>query len=541
MPPWSQAREAEAAWNERLAQLRPACRSASASWSGPWTPPATNSTWPWAAWPSGSASWSAGPPNCPRYERELAEVRARLAQLAEQQARARRGPGTAPGAGRGIGRPGGTQRATAGRDGGPARKSSTCWTREAGEAQCPLCGQALSDEHRDELAAQFEAEGKALADAHRANTARRREIAAEQQAAGGRELQALDRELAGQPAQQRREAQLEQALAEAQQAAAELETARAEMAEAGEPTPGRRLCPRRAGRAGPPGRRAGGPGLRRRGPRARPGQQVAALAEFEAAHQRLQTALERVDDERAALADLQARQARWQETLADDRAQRDGPGRRGGPPAGGDGPGAGRSAESWRTCRPSRPGRGWSWAPPSRNWITATTWPRSASGTRPTGRSVVEEKAIFDELRLAFGKKGIQAMIIEAAIPEIEYEANRLLARMTDGRMHVRFETQRETLKRRHRRDAGHQHRRRAGHPALRAVLRRRGVSRQFRHPHRPEQAAGPARRRAAPDCWSSTRALAPRTPRAASAWWRPSTRSRTILPVSWSSPTSRS
>jgi exonuclease SbcC len=38
-------------------------------------------------------------------------------------------------------------------------------------------------------------------------------------------------------------------------------------------------------------------------------------------------------------------------------------------------------------------------------------------------------------------------MIIEAAIPEIEYEANELLARMTDGRMHVRFETQRETLK----------------------------------------------------------------------------------------------
>ena len=38
-------------------------------------------------------------------------------------------------------------------------------------------------------------------------------------------------------------------------------------------------------------------------------------------------------------------------------------------------------------------------------------------------------------------------MIIEASIPEIEYEANRLLARMTEGRMHVRFETQRETLK----------------------------------------------------------------------------------------------
>jgi exonuclease SbcC len=60
---------------------------------------------------------------------------------------------------------------------------------------------------------------------------------------------------------------------------------------------------------------------------------------------------------------------------------------------------------------------------------------------------VADEKAVFEELRLAFGKKGVQAMIIEAAIPEIEYEANQLLSRMTEGRMHVRFETQRETLK----------------------------------------------------------------------------------------------
>ena len=58
-----------------------------------------------------------------------------------------------------------------------------------------------------------------------------------------------------------------------------------------------------------------------------------------------------------------------------------------------------------------------------------------------------EEKSICDELRLAFGKKGIQAMIIEAVIPEIEEEANRLLSRMTDGRLNVRLKSQRVTLK----------------------------------------------------------------------------------------------
>lgn len=58
-----------------------------------------------------------------------------------------------------------------------------------------------------------------------------------------------------------------------------------------------------------------------------------------------------------------------------------------------------------------------------------------------------EEKAIYDELANAFGKKGIQALIIEEALPEIEEEANRLLARMTDSRMSVKIETQRETRK----------------------------------------------------------------------------------------------
>jgi exonuclease SbcC len=59
---------------------------------------------------------------------------------------------------------------------------------------------------------------------------------------------------------------------------------------------------------------------------------------------------------------------------------------------------------------------------------------------------LAEARAIYDELRIAFGKRGVPAMIIEAAIPEIEASANNLLARMTNGRMHVRFETQREKV-----------------------------------------------------------------------------------------------
>ncbi len=45
----------------------------------------------------------------------------------------------------------------------------------------------------------------------------------------------------------------------------------------------------------------------------------------------------------------------------------------------------------------------------------------------------------------AFGKKGIQAVIIENAIPEIETESNRILSRLTENKMHVGLITQHKT------------------------------------------------------------------------------------------------
>jgi DNA repair protein SbcC/Rad50 len=47
-------------------------------------------------------------------------------------------------------------------------------------------------------------------------------------------------------------------------------------------------------------------------------------------------------------------------------------------------------------------------------------------------------------LRRAFSKQGVPAMIIETVVPELERVANNLLTRMTDGRLNVRIETQRE-------------------------------------------------------------------------------------------------
>ncbi len=57
------------------------------------------------------------------------------------------------------------------------------------------------------------------------------------------------------------------------------------------------------------------------------------------------------------------------------------------------------------------------------------------------------EEGIYRELVKAFGKGGVQTMIIESALPEIEVEANQLLGRMTDNRMSLKFDTQRPSKK----------------------------------------------------------------------------------------------
>jgi exonuclease SbcC len=58
-----------------------------------------------------------------------------------------------------------------------------------------------------------------------------------------------------------------------------------------------------------------------------------------------------------------------------------------------------------------------------------------------------EEQRIYSDLALSFSKKGIQALLIEEALPEIQNEANNLLGKMTNNRMSLSLETQRGTKK----------------------------------------------------------------------------------------------
>ncbi|HHP7232328.1 MAG TPA: exonuclease subunit SbcC [Xenococcaceae cyanobacterium] len=49
---------------------------------------------------------------------------------------------------------------------------------------------------------------------------------------------------------------------------------------------------------------------------------------------------------------------------------------------------------------------------------------------------------VYQELGLAFGKNGIQALTIENILPQLEAETNQILARLTENQFHVQFITQ---------------------------------------------------------------------------------------------------
>ena len=57
------------------------------------------------------------------------------------------------------------------------------------------------------------------------------------------------------------------------------------------------------------------------------------------------------------------------------------------------------------------------------------------------------EVALYRDLRQAFGRDGVPALLIESAIPELETHANELLLRMSDGRLSLQLGTTRERLR----------------------------------------------------------------------------------------------
>ncbi len=67
-----------------------------------------------------------------------------------------------------------------------------------------------------------------------------------------------------------------------------------------------------------------------------------------------------------------------------------------------------------------------------------------AADAAKTSRKVERDEWLYSQLVEAFGKDGIQALIIESAIPEIEDETNAILRQLTDNRIQVTIESLRD-------------------------------------------------------------------------------------------------
>jgi DNA repair protein SbcC/Rad50 len=56
-----------------------------------------------------------------------------------------------------------------------------------------------------------------------------------------------------------------------------------------------------------------------------------------------------------------------------------------------------------------------------------------------------QKQKIYDELGKAFGKNGIQALVIENILPQLEAESNQILSKLSNNQFHVQFITQKAT------------------------------------------------------------------------------------------------
>lgn len=310
-------------------------------------------------------------------------------------------------------------------------------------ALCPLCGQTLSEIHRADLVARLASEREAMRQDWQENKTRIKAITQETQ-----ELQqALDQALSALrrlPALQRRQAELAQRVDDAQAATAELEAVQAERARVQARLEAQDYAPqvRRELSA----LQAKQDALGYDAAAHRDAQhELSELAAFETRYAELEQARKEIDAARAAVEEVCERESRWASSLAEDHVKQ-------AALAGEieqlearlvDADQVEADVETLR--RDESQARMRLGAAQQRldacQALKVLRQERLQEQTR-----LAEERVIYDELRVAFGKKGVPAMIIEAVLPEIEDSANALLSRMTNGRMHVRFETQREKV-----------------------------------------------------------------------------------------------
>lgn len=312
---------------------------------------------------------------------------------------------------------------------------------EAAGATCPLCGQPLDEAHKAELLEDLRAQGTARGDQHRANTARAETITAEL-AAHKETIAAIEIALRALPARRERAAGLRISADQAHEAAATIQSEGAalgvieQMLEAGEYA--QELQQQRDAIQAEI-EALGYDSDAHSAARAT----LSTYHAFEARQRDLEGALSQLPEVESALASAEARRTRWLEVLAEEEASV--------VAAQNEIAGLQESVEEARRREEEMRRRRNDEKRAQEQVIRAQQALRALENARrykaeleAKRATLAERQAIYETLRDAFGKNGVPAMIIEAAIPELEEAANHLLSRMTSGRMHVRLDTQRE-------------------------------------------------------------------------------------------------
>lgn len=312
--------------------------------------------------------------------------------------------------------------------------------QEAG-SNCPVCRRPLEPDHQAEVLAQFQQEGKIKGDTYRANQTRLKEIGGEQQQLQ-QSLVEAEKQLRALPGVQGKAASLTQWLNEAEIAGQELSRARQNQADLQKQLDRQEFAPDVIAALDEVKAELAQLGYDEAAHR-QARTEVDRLTHFEAGGRELAEAEKRIKEEQKRLEKEQARHQRLLEQTAADRARvteleqetaglADLTARLNT-----------ASAEVDRLQREDRLARdNVVRFEQLLHYLTARAKERGELETKL--EQIRHEQGIYRELQTAFGKKGIQALLIESAIPEVEDEANKLLTRMTDGRMHIRFETQRE-------------------------------------------------------------------------------------------------
>lgn len=308
------------------------------------------------------------------------------------------------------------------------------------DSKCPVCRRPLDESHQTEVLAQFEKDGKFKGDAYRGNQTRIDKIKLER-AAMQQKINKADRMLRQQATVQGRSAQLAQSLKEAEAAVIQLKQAQTRRQEWQAQLDNRDYAPDVVASLAEVEAELTGLGYDREAHQ-QMRRQIEELHHFEAEHHQLVTAEKHINEEEIRLQRETARHTRLLEQTAADRDAIDQLRE-----ATAALPQISRqlnqaSDEVNRLQREERF---------AREKVIAVQQHLAHIAYQAKKRAELEEEledvrrslGLYRELQTAFGKKGVQALLIENAIPEIEDESNKLLSRMTASRMHVRFETQR--------------------------------------------------------------------------------------------------